>query len=910
MKIQCVTLILLLMAVCSLNSVAAVERDEPLIDAVAVQIDGRPGGADIEKLIAVKPGELFSLNKINYSIKQIYKTGLFAEVQVLKRGSDRIQLVFMLTSQPVSRSVHFVGVDSVPRRRLENKVFSLRQGSPYTEERLGKAREELIRALREEGIFEPEIRSYAEKIPESTQVDVFFDIQSTNIYAVEDIRFSGTVLFPAEKLLTEMDTRVGRRYIPSALTRDIQRLQELYFAEDYRRAEVRLQRQEFDESRRSVSLTLEVIPRERIVVHVTGAKVPLDLIKPIWAAEIFEEWGLDEGEAKIVAHLRKKGYLFATVASSIERRENEIHVIHKVNPGRKVGIANIEFQGLDYFTPEGLKSELGIEDNLPFIRRLDGARLFELPLEIEFLYQIQGFPEAEVSLQFEWQGNNVRPIFFINEGRQETVASITFRGADLFPPAELLSSISSAPDGPFYQPTVQQDIERLLNFYRNQGVRGTDIRAAVEMVEEDRFAVEFQILEGKRVVIRDIVISGHQVTRLGTITRELRVNQGDLARYEAIRESKRRLERLGIFSEVRIEEIQLSPEIMNLFIRLNEGQRNYLSAGLGLETSTAPESVDVWNEDVRLRGTGEVMRGNLFGTAAQLSLVGQLSIRERRAVASWQQPYFFNVPLETYLSAWWEQEERTSFQYERQGISLSGIRAFGGSQDWTLITGLRYARTKLLELEIEENEIDRQFFPYSTTSLQTSVIRDRRDDPFNPTEGYFFSTALEWAYPLFDVESDFLKLFAKYQHYIPIRRDLLFSFTSRLGLGSGRMPIPERFFAGGSNSFRGTRYDQLGPEDPVSGKPVGGKALFLVNFELVIPIFPQLQYLNAVLFYDKGNAFARRSEFSIRSLADAVGIGLRYRTPLGPVRLELGWNPGARAGHSKVMVFITIGNIF
>jgi outer membrane protein assembly complex protein YaeT len=910
MKNRIVTLILLLMVVGITNSVALGEGNDALIEAVLVQIDGRPGGVDIEMLIAVRPGELFSLNKINYSIKQIYKTGLFADVQVLKRGSDRIELTFMLTSQPVSRSVHFIGVDSVPRRRLENKVYSLRQGSPYTEERLEKAREELTRALLEEGIFDPDIRGYTEKIPQTTQVDVFFDIQSTRTYSVRDIQFSGSVLFPTEKLLQEMDTRGGRRYIPSDLTRDIQRLQELYFAEDYRRAEVRLQKQEFDETNSDVILTLEIIPHERIVVHVTGAKVPLDLIKPIWAAEIFEEWGLDEGEAKIIAHLRKKGYLFASVASRIERLENEIHVIHKVSPGQKVGIENIEFQDLSYFTPERLKAELGIEDNLPFISRMDGARLFELPLEIEFLYQIQGFPEAEVLLQFEWQGNNVKPIFYIDEGRQETVARLTFKGADLFSPPELLSRISSAPDGPFYQPTIQQDIEKLLNFYRNQGVRGTDIRAAVEMLEEDRFAVEFQIQEGKRVVIQEIVISGHQVTRLSTITRELRISRGELARYEAIRESKRRLESLGIFSEVRIEEIQLSPESMNLFIRLNEGQRNYLSAGLGLETATATESVDVWNEDVRLRGTGEVMRGNLFGTAAQLSLVGQLSIRERRAVASWQQPYFFRVPMKTYLSAWWEREERTSFQYERQGISLSGIRAFGGNRDWTLITGLRYARTKLLELEIEENEIDRQFFPYSTTSLEASVIRDRRDDPFNPTQGYFFSTALEWAYPLFDVESDFLKLFAKYQHYIPIRQDLWFSITSRLGLGSGRMPIPERFFAGGSNSFRGTRYDRLGPEDPLSGKPVGGKALFLVNFELVIPIFPQLQYLNAVLFYDKGNVFARRAEFSIRSLADAVGIGLRYRTPLGPVRLELGWNPGAPQGQSKTMVFITIGNIF
>jgi outer membrane protein insertion porin family len=200
--------------------------------------------------------------------------------------------------------------------------------------------------------------------------------------------------------------------------------------------------------------------------------------------------------------------------------------------------------------------------------------------------------------------------------------------------------------------------------------------------------------------------------------------------------------------------------------------------------------------------------------------------------------------------------------------------------------------------------------PYSTTSIGGSVLRDRRDDPFNPLKGYFFSTALEWAYPLFNTESNFLKLFSKYQRYFPVGNRIQFAFTSRLGLGSGHMPIPERFFAGGSNSFRGTRYDELGPKDPVFGNPVGGKALFLLNFELVLPIFSQLENLGAVFFYDTGNVWTSPSQISLNDMEHALGLGLRYRTPLGPVRFEFGWNLDAAPGESKTLVFITIGNMF
>ena len=303
------------------------------------------------------------------------------------------------------------------------------------------------------------------------------------------------------------------------------------------------------------------------------------------------------------------------------------------------------------------------------------------------------------------------------------------------------------------------------------------------------------------------------------------------------------------------------------------------------------------------------MRANMFGNASSLSLVTQFSLSERRVVATWHQPYFlFSLPIETYVNAWLEAEDRISFAFEREGVSVTGMRPFVWNLDMLMTFG--YARTTLTELFVPPNAIDRQFYPYSKISLATSWIRERRDDAFNPEAGDFSSLALDWAFPLFETESDFLKSLFKYQRYFTLVPRVLLGSTFRLGLSMGRVPIHERFFAGGSNSFRGTKFDELGPKDRQSGVPVGGKALILFNFEFSFPIFTSIEHLSAVVFYDTGNVFYNRSDVNLLKLENAVGLGVRYRTPLGPVRLELGWNLSDPERRGRPVAFITIGNIF
>ena len=906
----CLIFLYALVFLTPLHSASQPGDASPLIAEVSVVIDGQSSGEDMTRLIPINKGDPFSLKSINSSIKQIYKTGLFSDIQVLKEGDEQIHLTFYLTRKLFARRIVFQTEEKLPKQKLKTALFSLREGSFFTDEKLDKAVRELKEALTQEGYFNPEIEPYTKKDPQNSSIDVFFRISSVKRFTIREISFSGDAILPAAELKRVMISKKGREYIPSVLEEDITRIRELYNMKDYQRAEVEIGDIKLDEQEGSASLLLHIIPHEKIEIEVRGAKIPLELLRPIWETRIFEEWGLTEGDAKILGYMRKKGYLFAQVTSSIRKEDSRIRVIHAVTPNRKYRIRDISYNGLNYFAPSQLEAELGVGERAPLLRWIDGERLFKLPVEIEGLYRSRGFPDARVDFNFVRKGREVEVLFFIQEGQQERIRDISFEGGRSFSPETLLEQISSSKGGPFYQPSIQKDIEKVENFYLDQGLRGTSVIARVEKLEGGLFSLIFQIDEGNKVRIEKIVITGNMVTNRKTILRELRIKEGDIAHYDRIRESKRRLERLGIFSRVRIEEISLSRESVNLVIDVREGERNYASLGLGLETKTEPRTFAVWNNPFRLRGTAELIRNNIFGSAAQLSLVGQISLKEKRGVLSWEQPYVLGLPLQTYVNVWLERESRKSFTYDRQGLSMTALKPV--SQNLLFLATLRWAETTLVDLEIQPNEVDRQFFPFSATSVSGSFILDRRDDPFNPERGSFFSFALEKAFPLLKDESNYMKAFVKSQHFVPILSGINFSLTARLGLGGGKMDIPihERFFAGGSNSFRGARFDELGPVDADSLKPVGGEALALLNLELAFPLLSALKDLKGTFFFDVGNVFEKREDLSLTSLKSAAGFGLRYKTPLGPVRLELGWNLSVPREERYALFFITIGNVF
>jgi len=891
----------------------AQEAGPAVVGRVVVEVDGQPGEPGLIDLIPIRPGDPFSPRLVDHAVKQIFRTGLFADVRVLSQGDERVELVFALTRNVFINAVRFRGTKASPTR-LRESLVSLRPGGFLQEDRLAEAVTEVCEGLRQEGYFDAVVVCDVRRKTGASTADVVFQTMDWKSYRIGGLEVEWKAEIPERALLRKLKSKVGGVYVPNRLAADLAALSSGLAKAGYRRADVRLAGESFDVTNQRVDLRIEILPGEKITIVVNGAKIPSRLLEPIWEERVFEQWGLAEGEVRVLNHLRRKGYLFAVVQSRVEKGLDEIRIVHDVTPGGRYKIDDVDFQGLAAHSDLDMKTLLAVREGVPFFSLLKYDRLFTMPRVIESIYQENGFADVQVRLDLVNEQTGVRAVFDVREGAKTVVEAIRIEGASLFPAETLIRELVSRQGGPYFPPNVQRDVGQIETFYLNRGVRGTEVLSRVEPSAEDRVSLVYEIVEGSQVAFRDVFVTGNRTTKNGIIRREIRVEKGGEADYSKVQETKRRLERLGIFSDVRVDEVQTGPGDEVVVVTVREGEKNYTGLGLGFESLTSlTGSLASWPTDYRPRGTAEYIRSNVFGLGAQVGVLGQISTRERRAVISWNQPYIFGLAMPTALLAWAEREARESFTLDRQGISLSTVKALSKAR--LLLASLSLTRTAIPEYDIENppEDIDRQFLPYSAALASLSMSWERRDDTLNPTKGFFLSAVGEWGVPIFGMESDYQKIFLKSQLYRPLTSGLNLDLTGRLGLGNGLRNLPERFFAGGSNTFRGEEFEMLGPLDETSLEPYGGEAVLLVNTELSFAVFPSWRELRLVTFFDLGNVYASLQDFRPFDLLGAAGAGIRYRTPLGPVRVEIAWKLwgfDAQDKKGKPLIFLTIGHIF
>jgi len=888
---------------------------QAVVERIVVVVDGRPGEAGLLDLIPLRPGDPFQPGLVDQAVKQIFRTGLFADVRVERRGDERIELAFILVRKVFIDAVRFRGV-KVSATRLRDALVSLRPGGYLEEDRIPAAVAEVREGLRREGHFDAVVVCDARRKAGASTADLVFRTTDWKSFRVGGIEVEWKAEIPEGTLLKALKTKVGDVYVPRRFAAHLEDLSAGLAKAGYRRAEVRLAEESFDEKNRRVDLRVEILPREKIVVVVAGARVPARLLEPIWEEPVFEPWGLAEGEARILNYLRRKGYLFAEVKSRIEKGRDEVRIVHDVASGDRHKLEGVEFRGLTAFSVPDMKTRLAIREGIPFFSLLSYDRLFALSRDIEGHYKESGYADVRVGLELVRLETGVRAVFDIQEGPRTLVDAVRLEGAGLFPEADVLAGLVSRPGGPYFPPNVQRDIGQIETFYLIQGVRGTSVVPRVEPAGENRVSLVYEVEEGEPVVVRNIFFTGNRSTRNRVIRRELGIGKGDAADYSKVQATKRGLESLGIFSDVRVDEVQTGAGQEVVVVTVREGERNYTGLGLGFE-SLNPVSgslAQLGPDDFRPRGTAEYIRSNVFGLGAQAGVVGQISKIERRAVLSWSQPYLLGLSMPTTILAWAEREARTGFTLDRRGISLSAVKALTKSR--LLLGSLSLTRTSLPktpDLSDLPPDIDRRFLPYSAALASLGMSWERRDDTLNPTHGIFFSAVGEVGVPVFGTESNYQKLFLKAQYFRPLTSRLNLGLTTRLGLGNGLRHLPERFFAGGSNTFRGEEFELLGPIDSTTLKPYGGEAVLLVNAELTLPVFPSWQALRLAAFFDLGNVYATLGEFRPFDLRGAAGAGLRYRTPLGPVRVEIAWKLwgyDVQDRRGRPLIFLTIGNIF
>jgi outer membrane protein assembly factor BamA len=657
-------------------------------------------------------------------------------------------------------------------------------------------------------------------------------------------------------------------------------------------------------------------------------------------------------------------------------------ITYSVERGERHKLIGIEITGNKYFDEDLLRSRLQIFGGAFASRGRFSQRLVESDARsMQLLYQANGFLDAQIETQieddFKGKQDDLFIRFKVHEGKQTRVASLSIEGNHAFKEEELLGVIGSSPGQPYSEFGVTTDRDNILALYFNEGFPEASFSATAERVamgspssgsgsngtssknagqKDSKSAIEqaeavrlvYRIQEGPQTRARRILISGYQHTRPGVIRREIRIKSSEPLRQGDVVESQRRLYNLGVFNRVTIEPQNPSgtnPD-KDIAALVEEAKRYTVAYGGGFEVQRLASTTNPTGGQVQAapRGIIEVSKLNLTGRADSLSFKLRGSTLQGRALLGYFVPNTFGNSHFSFQS--------TAFAEKTRDINTFTEQRYEGSVQLTdqvspLTTVLyRYAFRKVLvsNLNIPSQEIPLFQQPTLVSQFGVTWFRDSRDNPADATKGSFNSADFSDADTYFGSSGSFLRFFLQNSTYYPIKRRFSFARSTRLGIlvpyrdtvsltfpaPTTRplptvIPLPERFFAGGGTSLRGFALNQAGPRDAVTGFPVGGQALLVLNQEFRFPM--RLPYLGTSLggaiFYDGGNVYSRLGRISFRTtlpkptiglqnpllppgptnlpvcltncgnelnyFAHTVGFGVRYKTPVGPIRVDLGY---------------------
>ena len=545
----------------------------------------------------------------------------------------------------------------------------------------------------------------------------------------------------------------------------------------------------------------------------------------------------------------------------------------------------------------------------------------------------------------------VNLLFTVIEGPRTLVESVAFDGATVFAVGELEALITMTPGRPYAEVDVARDRDELDLAYRNLGYDSVIIEATVALVEDDtRAEIVFAVSEGEQVLVDRVIVVGNQRTSLEIIERELLLQPGQPLGYAARIESQQRLIALGLFRRVVVDELRHGDEPRrDVLVQVEEVPPTTIGFGGGIEGGTRLRPTGDGGQaeerfEIAPRGFFEVGRRNLWGKNRAVNLFARASLRSRdrtllesvtpagvaveegvygfneyRVFGTYREPRVFNTRADLLVTGIFDQAIRSSFNFISREVRVeTGLRV---GQRVSLATRYSYRQTRLFDERFTEDEkplIDRVFSEVGISKFSVSMIRDTRDNVIDPDRGLLLVMDGDVAARALGSEVGFVKTFVQgfWFRRVPASRRTVIAVGARVGVAHGfrrlvvrtnvdgdaltapdgspivdvvqDLPASERFFAGGETTVRGFALDRLGTDATISpsGFPTGGNGLIVLNAELRTAV---VGGIGAVGFVDAGNVFPRATDIRFGRMRVAAGIGLRYQSPVGPIRVDLGF---------------------
>lgn len=923
------------------------------IASVRLVVEGRETtDVAIARVIETRVGEPLAMPAVRETITHLYSLGRFDDVRVDASSVDAVHVALRYELSPIHpvTSIRFAGGLTTPgidTGQLRRAVVD-RFGTSPPVARAADAAQVVSEVLRERGYLSADVKPRIDIAHDPDRATLVFTIAPGPRTSIGAIDIVGTPTVPRQALLDRLGLGPGVPYQRDALNARIDK----YIAErrkaGYYEAKVTAT-PAFADGGRVANLTLTLMPGPHVRVAFAGDRLPSD--KRDELVQIEREGSIDEdlledSTNRIEDSLRAQGYRDAKAPHARQESGGELLITFTVARGLQYRVDRVQISGNPSVPLSDFEAALRLHDGDPFAEsKLDADRS-----TIQEVYRRRGFAAAKTQAAEEPQPAAAGAAFIpldvrivVNEGPRTVVTAVRIQGNASVLEAILRDGLGLQPGRPYLDTQLVTDRDLIRQQYLNRGYANATVDARPNF-SADRSRAEplFTVDEGPQIFVDHVLIVGNVRTSTETIDRELQIKPGDVLSEAATIESRRRLLTLGLFRRVQITVLGHGDDAKrDLIVTVEDAPATTVVLGGGMEAglrvvrTTEAGSAASERLEFAPRGSFEIARRNLFGKNRSVSLFTSVSVHlqpsqnsevftdtgstrsdafafpEYRVLGTYREPKLFNTGADAFITGTFVQQVRSSFKYARRGASAEIARQV--SRQVGLSASYQIERTRVFDEKVNPEDqrlIDRLFPQVRLSSVSSSAIRDTRDDLVDPGAGEYVSANVQLAGRRIGSEVGLAKTFLRTQLFrtVPSASRLVFAGNATLGLATGfprevfttdvrgnvttqtveDLPASERFFAGGDTTVRGFALDTLGTPETLDkdGFPIGGNGLVVFNAELRALIHSSVE---AVGFFDTGNVFAHASDIDLTGLRSAVGFGLRYKSPVGPIRVDLGF---------------------
>jgi len=878
-------------------------------------------GADPKDLeqIPIHSGEVITPENIRAAIQALFDTARYRSVLVDAVASgDGTNLTFVVTPHS-----YFGTFRLLPENLMERPLSTLLRlpvGQKFSNARVEEIAGATNQVLEDAGYFNTKL-SVQTSIDNDTHLQNI-DIIANGITAKDRARITEVEIRGADNNFTESELRSAFHISPGAIynAADVEKgvtaIQKKFLDQNFLNTRVEASH-EFNAVENSVRLEVTIEPGQETVIDTDGQVSDEEVHKlvPIFEEGAFDQDLIREGRDRIIEYLQQEGYFEATIAEPEtipSTADSPFRVRFIIKKGEKYRVKSVQFRGNTAFTNDEIQSRLRVHSAALLNRGLFSDELVRADVKtIQNMYRSAGYEAAFIDFHREDDSarREIHVIFDIIENNRYSIEKVIFEGNTTLHEEGLRAAINLKEDD-LYSPEKAEEARRdLTRLYYTMGFPDVRIEATADRNPETSGRIlTYRISEGRRYRLGTILIAGNTLTS----DKYIRLASG-LHEYnswfnpEDILEGQRKLYGTGLFRHVDIVPLdQDTGEQRTVLIQVEEAKPIVFTPGIGVKEYAGP------------RITLDVSHNNILGGNRSLGARFRLGLYEQQFQTSYHEPRLFNhESLDGYATLTIENRNQVAFKSNDVEFSLQVRKRISTTRNLLLTASYQTVNLK----DIKVDSILRTF-PDLEGIIQiarvgASFVTDTRDDPLDPKRGIFTTSTFQIASRALGSEVDFLSLFnqSTYQKKSGVGT---LALSNRIGWKvpygeTLELPITERYFAGGSTTLRGFDIDEAGP-------PGGGQLLTIENVEYRVPIKTfSFGTLGGAAFYDTGNVFERPSDFSFADYTHSAGLGLRFLTPLGPVRFDVGFNlnPKVRTNEfglpereKRTQLFFTLGQAF